>query len=105
MDRTETVDGRPLAGVGDALEALERKVEAVLEAMQRLREERDAQAERAEAGEKRAEELERKLVSHNEAGRQVNVLEKEKEGLLRDRAAVTQRVESILRRLESLGLE
>jgi len=99
---------------GDAsatLDRLERRIEAAAKVLVGLREERDtlrAEGEdlrrRIEERDGRVAELEAALEKSLNANEDVARLEKEKETLVRDRAATARRVEAILEKLEVLEL-
>ena len=104
MAKTDVAEARENLEM-EALERLERRVETAARLIHELRAERDELKARLAASERHAEELEGELVTNRSSGDAVQLLEKERDDLLRERAMVTQRVESILERLEATGLD
>ncbi len=88
-----------------ALEQLERRVEEAAALIRDLRVERDRLREQLAEREARVGELEAGLAEAGAERDQVTRLEKERDDLLRSRAATAQRVQAILERLESMERE
>ncbi len=88
-----------------ALERLEKKVERALEAVSRMREERNGLRARTAEQEGEIRRLTGELTGSRETGEEIARLERERDELLRDRAATARRIETILERLDGLGLE
>jgi FtsZ-binding cell division protein ZapB len=93
------------------LDRLERKIEAAAEILAGLREERDALRtegddlrRRLHERDGRVRELEAALDKSLNANEDVARLEKEKDGLIRERAITARRVQAILEKLEVLDL-
>ena len=104
MTETEVVGAREGLEL-EALERLERRVETAARVIHELRAERDDLKQQLAAREERIEELVGEMEASRSSGEVVVRLEREKQELLRDRATVAQRVESILERLEATGLD
>jgi FtsZ-binding cell division protein ZapB len=104
MAKTDVAEARENLEM-EALERLERRVEAAARVIHELRAERGELKEKLAASEARVAELQEELATRQSSGDVVERLEKERDELLRDRAMVTQRVESILERLEATGLD
>jgi FtsZ-binding cell division protein ZapB len=104
MAKTELPEAREGAEL-EVLERLEKRVETAARMIHELRTERDELKEKLAAREERIGELEGEMETNRSSGSAVERLEKERDELLRDRATVIQRVESILERLEATGLD
>ncbi len=87
------------------LEQLETRVKEAVALIGRLREERNALAERVQASELKVRSMEEELTNAETTNSSVQRLERERETLLRDRATVARKVEAILERMDVMGLE
>ena len=94
------------AGVDmEAVDRLEERVTAAVALIGALRKERDTLRAQVEKSETQVDALRRELKDAKGNNQDVVRLEKERDGLMRDRAAMARKVESILERMEGMGLE
>ena len=97
--------GSAAGGITESLDLLEQRIRSAADTIAALRRER-AELESALAErDARITELEDRKTVDEDAGARLAAVAAERDGLLRDRTATAGRVEALVQRLESLGLE
>lgn len=88
-----------------AIDRLEERVERAVSLIESLRAERDALRAQVDAASAVERQLRAELTESQGNGHDIARFEKEREGLLRDRATMARKVEAILERMEGMGLK
>ena len=97
------LDGPPNLAL--TLEGLEGRIQAAVSIIQHLRKDRDLLKQELQEAKEIIHELQLRVEDTGDAGQQLAGLVRERDQLLQNRAVTARRLEKIIQRLGSLGIE